>query len=90
MLIYNANIDKGKHYIKEALNMDPDNVNFQKAWRNVQKLEKAKKDGTDAFSAGNYVEAIERFSECLEIDKLNNSYNQTILFNRASAFLKLG
>ena len=56
----------------------------------MQKLEKAKKDGTDAFAGGRYVEAIERFSDCLEIDKLNNSYNQTILFNRALAFLKLG
>jgi DnaJ family protein C protein 7 len=55
----------------------------------VQKLEKVKKEGTDAFSAGNYKEAIEKFTECLDLDKSNNSYNQGILFNRASAHLKL-
>ena len=82
-------MDKGKQYLREALNKDPDNVIFQKWWKNVQKLEKVKKDGTDAFSMGNYKEAIEKFTECLELDKANNSYNQGILFNRACAHLKL-
>lgn len=54
LLIYNANMDKGKQYLREALNKDPDNVNFQKGWRNFTKLEKVKKEGTDAFSAGKY------------------------------------
>lgn len=89
LLIYNSNMDKGKQYLKEALSMDPDNVKFQKGWKNVQKLEKVKKEGTDAFSTGNYKEAIEKFTECLELDKCNNSYNQSILFNRACAHLKL-
>lgn len=33
---------------------------------------------------------MERFSECLELDPLNNLYNSTILFNKASAFIKQG
>ena len=49
LLIYNGNMEKGKQYIREALNKDPDNVAFQKGWRNLQKLEKVKKEGTDAF-----------------------------------------
>jgi predicted Zn-dependent protease len=28
LLIYNANLDMGKKYIREALNKDPDNVNY--------------------------------------------------------------
>jgi len=28
LLIYNCNLDKGKQYIREALNKDPDNVTF--------------------------------------------------------------
>ena len=35
LLIYNANLDKGKQYLREALNKDPDNVNFQKGLKNV-------------------------------------------------------
>ena len=89
LLIYNCNLDKGKQYIREALNKDPDNVTFQRAWRNLQKLEKIKKEGTDAFAAGLFKDAIERFTECLELDPLNNNYNSTILYNRAAAHLKL-
>ena len=28
LLIYNGNVDKGKQYLREALNKDPDNVMF--------------------------------------------------------------
>jgi predicted Zn-dependent protease len=35
LLVYNSNMDKGKQYIREALNKDPDNVVFQKGWRNL-------------------------------------------------------
>lgn len=89
LLVYNQNMDKGKQYLREALNKDPDNVTYQKGWRNLLKLEKVKKDGTDAFSSGNFKEAIERFTECLELDPLNTQYNSTILFNRACAYLRL-
>ena len=89
LLIYNANMEKGKQYLREAINKDPDNVNFQRAWKNLQKQEKVKKEATDAFASANYKEAIERFGECLELDPMNNSYNSAILFNRATAFQKL-
>ncbi len=28
LMIYNQNMDKGKQYLREALNMDPDNITF--------------------------------------------------------------
>lgn len=52
-------------------------------------MEKVKKEATDLFTSGNLKEAIEKFTECLDIDKLNKSYNSSILFNRASAYSKL-
>lgn len=88
LMVYNGNMDKGRQLLREALNKDPDNVAFQKGWRNLQKLEKLKKEGTDAFQLGQFKEAVERFSECLELDPLNNNYNSTILFNRASAYAR--
>jgi predicted Zn-dependent protease len=51
LLIYNANLDMGKKYIREALNKDPDNVHYQRAWRNLAKMDKVKKEGTDAYQA---------------------------------------
>ena len=89
LMVYNSNPDKGKQYIREALNHDPDNVTYQKAWRNLVKLEKLKKEGTDAFQTGNFKEAVERFTECLELDPLNVQYNSTVLYNRACAYLKM-
>lgn len=68
-------MEKGKQFIREALNKDPDNVNYQRAWRNLNKMDKVKKEGTDLFSTHNYKEAIEKFTECLELDPLNHSYN---------------
>lgn len=82
-------MDLGKKYIREALNKDPDNVNYQKGWRNLVKMEKVKKEATDLFSANQFKEAIEKFNECLELDPLNKTFNSTILFNRAIAFSKL-
>lgn len=35
--MYNGNMDMGKKYIREALNKDPDNITYQKAWRNIAK-----------------------------------------------------
>lgn len=49
-----------------------------------------KKDATESFSAQKFQEAIDKFSECLELDPLNNSYNSAIMFNRSIAFSKLG
>lgn len=79
----------GKKYLREALNKDPDNVNYQKAWRGLMKMEKVKKEASDAFSAGSFQEAIEKFQECLELDPLNKQFNSTILFNRSIAYTKL-
>lgn len=82
-------MDMGKKYIRETLNKDPDNVNYQKAWRNLVKMEKVKKEATDLFTAGQYQESIEKFQECLELDPLNKTFNSTILFNRSVAYSKL-
>jgi len=89
LLVYTGNNEKGKQFYREALNKDPDNVRYQKAWRNHLKMEKLKKEATDLFSAQNYKEAIERFSECLDLDPLNIQYNSTILFNKAVAYSKV-
>ena len=79
----------GKKYIREALNGDPDNPKFQKANRNFIKAEKLKKEATDLFTAGNYPESIEIFTECIKLDPLNRQYNSAILFNRAVAYSKM-
>ena len=41
------------------------------------------------FKDGNFKEAIEKFSECLELDPNNETYNSQILFNRAQAYSRI-
>jgi DnaJ family protein C protein 7 len=68
LLTYNGQTDKGKQFLREAINMDPDNVNYQKAWKIFGKMQKQKVEANEVFTAGNYKEAIEKFTECLELD----------------------
>ena len=52
-------------------------------------MEKVKKDASELFTEGKYKEAIEKFQECLDLDTNINSYNSTVLFNKAIALSKL-
>jgi tetratricopeptide (TPR) repeat protein len=79
----------GKKYIREAVNKDPDNVKFVRAQKNLMKTEKMKKDAGDMFTAGNYQESINLYTECMLLDSLNKAYNSTILYNRALAHCKM-
>lgn len=88
-MIINGNIDMGKKFIREALNQDPDNTNYQKAWRNLSKMEKMKTEANDFFKAGKYNDAIQKFEECLQLETHIESFNSSILFNKALALQKL-
>lgn len=61
-MTYNGNIDLGKKFIREALNKDPDNVTYQRGWKNLLNMDKIKKEGTDHFSAFQFKEAIEKYT----------------------------
>jgi tetratricopeptide (TPR) repeat protein len=87
--LYNGNTEMGKKYIREAVNKDPDNVKFVRAQKNLMKTEKMKKDAGDMFTAGNYQESINLYTECMLLDSLNKAYNSTILYNRALAHCKM-
>jgi tetratricopeptide (TPR) repeat protein len=52
-------------------------------------MEKIKKEATEAFTSGTYQVAVEKFTECLELDPMNVQYNSNILFNRACAYAKV-
>lgn len=51
MLMYNGQTDMGKKHIKQALQIEPDNVKYQKFWKNIQKADKLKEE------AAQYVQA---------------------------------
>ena len=49
-----------------------------------------KEEASVVFKEGKYEEAIVLFKQCLELDKLNSSFNSTILFNISFSYEKLG
>lgn len=89
ILIYNGQVDIGKKHIKQALNIDPDSVKYQKYWKNIAKSEKLKNDAAEHFKVGEIQAALALYEECLLLDPLNNSFNMTILYNQACALAKV-
>ena len=45
LLFYSGNTDKGKQFVREALNKDPDNSEYQKFFKSISKLQRLKTEG---------------------------------------------
>ena len=56
----------------------------------MNQAENLKGSAGQAFKDKMYEVAAGLFTQCLDIDPLNGTYNQTIYFNRASAYHNLG
>ena len=81
--------DKALQHFRQALNCDPDFKDAIKYLRLVQKLDKMKEQGNNAFKSGRFEEAVQVYGAALEIDPLNKSTNSKILQNRAMASIKV-
>lgn len=93
MLMYNGQTDMGKKHIKQALQIEPDNVKYQKFWKNIQKADKLKEEAAQYVQAADeesIAKALDLYGQCLSFDELNTPYNQTILYNMACALHKVG
>lgn len=75
--------DKAIQHFRQALSCDPDFKDAVKNLRMVQKLERMKQEGNAAFKAGRYKEAIDTYSQALDVDPSNKNTNSKILQNRA-------
>jgi DnaJ family protein C protein 7 len=75
--------DKAMQHFRQALSCDPDFKAAVKYLRMVQKLERMKSDGNASFKSGRYQEAVDTYSEALQVDPTNKNTNSKILQNRA-------
>jgi DnaJ family protein C protein 7 len=75
--------DKAVQHFRQALSCDPDFKAAVKYLRMVQKLERMKQEGNAAFKAGRYQEAIDLYSQAVEVDPSNKNTNSKIYQNRA-------
>lgn len=81
--------EKAIQHFRSALSCDPDFKDAVKYLRMVQKLDRMKEEGNKAFKAGRYQEAVDMYSQALEVDPSNKGTNSKILQNRAVALIKV-
>ena len=77
-----------KHF-KKALSCDPDFKDAVKYLRMVQKLDRMKEEGNSHFKSGRYQQAVDVYTNALEVDPGNRGTNSKILNNRAMCYSKL-
>ncbi|KAF5976670.1 tetratricopeptide repeat 2 [Fusarium coicis] len=81
--------DKAIQFFRMAINCDPDFRDAVKWLRIVQRLDRMKEEGNTDFKAGRLQQAIEKYTNALEIDPSNKSMNSKLLQNRAQCKIKL-
>jgi DnaJ family protein C protein 7 len=81
--------DKALQHFRQAINCDPDYREAVKYLKMVQKLDKMKAQGNADYKAGRWQEAIDKYTEALEVDPLNKGTNSKLLQNRALCRVQL-
>ncbi|KAI9717757.1 MAG: hypothetical protein M1812_004486 [Candelaria pacifica] len=81
--------DKAIQHFRQALSCDPDFKDAVKYLRMVQKLDRMKEEGNASFKAGRWQQAVDTYTQALEVDPLNKGTNSKILQNRALSSMKL-
>lgn len=81
--------EKAIQHFRQALSYDPDYKEAVRYLRMVQKLDKQKEEGNAHFKAGRYQDAVQVYTEALEVDPNNKGTNSKILQNRALCYSKL-
>ena len=75
--------------LTQCLQQDPDNKEAARAIKLLKVASQKKEEASELFKQNKLEEAIKLFSECVELDALNLTYNATILLNKAIALVKL-
>jgi len=89
VLIYTGNEALGKKHLQQALNFDPDLKECQIIMKKTIKTGKMKEAAAEVFKEQKYEDAIEKFTEILEVDPMNGNFNATILLNISICYVKL-
>lgn len=81
--------EKAIQHFRQALSCDPDFKDAVKYLRMVQKLDRMKEEGNSSFKRGKYREAVDTYTQALEVDSGNKGTNSKILQNRALCYTKV-
>ncbi|KAK0525241.1 hypothetical protein OC842_005572 [Tilletia horrida] len=88
-----GNLAQATKYSQEALRLDPDFAPARSLFKRCKKLDSTKEAGNTAFKAGNLAEAIDRYTEAIELTKEDenvrpSTYLATVYTNRATVLSK--
>lgn len=81
--------EKAIQHFRSALSCDPDFRDAVKNLRLVQKLERLKGEGNTFFKSGSIKDAVDRYTQALDVDPANKLTNAKILQNRALCYIKV-
>ncbi len=80
---------KAIQHFRSALECDPDYRDAVKYLRMVQKLDRMKAEGNADYKASRWQQAIDKYTEALDVDPLNKGTNSKLLQNRALCRVQL-
>ena len=74
--------------LQQVLQVDPDHKESQKQIKIIKKLNGIKEEANTLFKAGNFDEAIKKYTECLSFVEATKGFMAVIFTNRATALTK--
>jgi tetratricopeptide (TPR) repeat protein len=86
---YGGNEEMALQHFRNVLQMDPDNKRSRDMFKLVSSISKKKEEGNQFFKDGDCQRAVTAYTEALAFDHFNDSFNATVLSNRAAAWMKL-
>lgn len=81
-LYYTGNFANGKKHFQSVLRKDPDNRPAMLMFKKIRKLESLKAEGNTCFGEGKVQDAVDRFSQALDVDPANKLFNSQLYCNR--------
>lgn len=84
-----SDYQRAEDCFRKALSFDPDISEARDYLRMMKKLERAKNEANDLYKRAKWADAVNAYTECLEIDPQNKITNAKILGNRALARSKI-
>lgn len=88
-LFYEDNIDSACNHFQQVLRLAPDHPKALSSYKSAKLLKKKKEEGNEAYKNNRIQEAINLYTEALQIDPLNKKTNAKLHFNKAVALARL-
>jgi DnaJ homolog subfamily C member 3 len=77
------------HY-REGLKLDPEHKGCKSGHKTIKAMEKKRKRAEDAYASGKYQEAIDNWSQAIQIDQSHMAFIQPIRLQIVKAYTQLG